>query len=133
MQRSLYFSRLGNRVYTITIPKSGRCCLVGMTSIQASRRLNAHIANTPAYRSSLDEAYAKFSPEEVGEIEVTAVDFQEEAFYRMMKLNNFALLVCEDFVASDEEIAFDGSLIEPEYPPDDEHRMYFDRLLRLPE
>jgi hypothetical protein len=132
MQRSLYFSRLGNKVYTITIPKSGRCCLVGMTNPEASHRLNVHISSTPAYRNAAEDAYALFSSREVSEIEVASVDFQEEAFYRMMKLNNFALLVCDDFVASDEEIAFDGSLVDPEYPPDDEHRMYFERLLNLP-
>ena len=126
--------RMGKKVYNITIPKTGRSCLVGMTSREGAHKLREHVANnTPSFTLASQEAFAMFSALEMATMEIEEVDFQETAFYKMMKLNNFALLVCEDFVAEDEEIAFDGNLVDVEYPPDDEHRMFFDRLLNLPD
>jgi hypothetical protein len=118
--------RRGKALYNITIPTTGRSCLVGMTTKESAKRLQKHVVdmNTPA-----QEAYMMFNDSET---DVTSIDFDDIAFYKMMKLNNFALLVCNDFVASDDEIAFDGDLVDVEYEPDDEHRLYFDRLLDLP-
>jgi hypothetical protein len=98
-----------------------------MTSLEGAQKFREYVSDkTPPDQL----AFSLFSGFEV---EITEVDFQETAFYKMMKLNNFALLVCDDFIAGGDEIAFDGSLVDVEYPPDDEHRMFFDRLLNLPE
>lgn len=122
MQHQLYMLRMGKKVYNITLPKSGRSCLVGMTSRGGAHKLRDYVATIAS-----QEAYA------MSMMEIEEVDFQDTAFYKFMKLNNFALLVCQDFVAGGEEIAFEGDLVDVEYPPDDEHRFYFDRLLNLPD
>jgi hypothetical protein len=118
--------RRGKTLYNITIPKTGRSCLVGMTTKESAKRLRTHVVSltTPA-----QEAHMMFNDSET---DITSMDFNDTAFYEMMKLNNFALLVCNDFVASDDEIVFDGDLVDAEYEPDDDHRLYFDRLLDFP-
>lgn len=121
MQHELFMLRMGKKLYNITIPKTGRSCLVGMTSREGAHKLREHVSTLAS-----QEAFA------MSMMEIEVVDFQDTAFYRMMKLNNFALLVCDDFVAGGNEIAFDGNLVDVEYPPDDEHRFYFDHLLNIP-
>ena len=134
MQHQLYMLRMGKKVYNITLPKTGRSCLVGMTSREGAHNLREYVSkNTPSFTISSQEAYAMFNGLEMAMMEIEEVDFQDTTFYKFMKLNNFALLVCQGFVAEGEEIAFDGELVDVEYPPDDEHRFYFDRLLNLPD
>jgi len=131
MQRSLYFPRLGNKLYTLTVPKTGRSCIVGMKNPETTRRFNEHVVNTGFYRTAAEKAFDLFSDDSVS-LDVAVIDFHDDAFYRMLKLNNYSLLICDDFHIFDTEISFDGSLIEKEHDPDDEHRMYFDRLLNIP-
>lgn len=132
MQRSLYFPRLGNKLYTITVPKTGRSCIVGMKSPETTRRFNEYVSNTNSYKTAAEEAYDLFSASSINSLDVAVIDFHEDAFYRMLKLNNYSLLVCDDFHVLNTELSFDGSLIDKEYEPDDEHRMYFERLLNMP-
>ena len=112
----LFMVSMGKRLYNITLPNTGRSCLVGMTSHKGANKLRAYVAgNRPIH------------------VEISSVDFQEPEFYKTMKLNNFALMVCDDVDMNGSKIEFEGSLIDVDYPPDDEHRFFFDHLLNIPD
>ena len=133
MGHQLYMIRFNKQLYNVTVPSTGRSCLVGMTCPHKANKLRTHVATrTPKFTIDSLRFVDSFEQGEYDTMEIIEIDYQDTAFYKMMKLNNFALLICNDFVASDTEIAFDGELVDVEYPPDDEHRFYFDRLLELP-
>lgn len=132
MSHQLYMLRLNQRLYNVTVPTTGRSCLVGMTCPHKANKLKNHVAtSTPKFTLDSLRFVDSFEQEEYDAMEIVEIDYQDTAFYKMMKLNNFAILICNDFVASDTEIVFDGDLVDVEYEPDDEHRFYFDHLLNL--
>lgn len=121
MANKLYLVGLGSKIYT-THMNPYRTCVVGMTSRMAAYNLAKHIETTPIYIASRE--FDKIPL-------VKEIDYMDDKFYKMLKLNNFALLIADEFVASDTEIVLNGNVIDVEYQIDDEHRMYFERLLGL--
>lgn len=115
----LFMAHLGRRVFSICIPGTNRNCLIGMTTQKVARKLCNHLSSTEQFIAAREDTHS---------IGIEEVDFEDANIYKTLKLNNLALLVTEDFVASESEIAFDGSLIDIEYALDDDHREYFERL-----
>ena len=133
MGHQLYMLSLNKQLYNVTVPATGRSCLVGMTCPHKAHKLKTHVATSTPKSTLMSLRFVEsFEQREYDAMEIIEIDYQDTAFYRMLKLNNFALLVCNDFVASDTEIAFDGDLVDVEYPPDDDHREWFDHLMELP-
>lgn len=129
MADKLYLVGYGSRLYATHIPHGrkdlpSRSCIIGMTSRKAAYKLSLHIKNTETVHEITD--HEMFLPL------IREVDYMDGSFYKMLKLNNFALLVAETFVIDEDgnEIAFGGNLIDVEYEIDDEYRVYFDHLLK---
>jgi hypothetical protein len=117
MNQFLYFSTIGSKIYSLNLTgknNAGRTCLVAMTTRRGAESLGKKVIESATKRPI-----------------VKKVDFgANDDFYKMMRLNNFCLLVAESFICNDEEILFDGNLVEVEYVPSDEHRVYFEKLYK---
>ena len=115
MATKLYILGLGPKIYAAHT--SSRSYIVGMTSRMAAYNLGKFVQTKHTYADELPL--------------IREIDYMDDEFYRMLKLNNFAVVVADDFMTGDNEIVFDGNVIDIEYQIDDDHRMYFERLLSI--
>jgi hypothetical protein len=68
--------------------------------------------------------------DDLDDLEIKEIQLHDEAFYKMLHLNNFAILIADDVHFIDSKIGINGDMIDIDYDISDENRHYLDTLLK---
>jgi hypothetical protein len=71
-----------------------------------------------------------FRNDDVDDIKVTAINVRDEGFYKMLHLNNFALMLADTIRKKEDFFEIDGEIIDYEYDIDNEHNKYMEYIYK---
>jgi hypothetical protein len=118
---SIYTITTNNRIFSTNVTKHKsdvyRTCVVSVTDRDVARSLKQCVYN------NIEQC----------DIHIDEINYMDETFYKMLRLNNFALLIATDFVHNQymSRLEFEGDYIDIEYDPSDDHREYFEKILSI--
>lgn len=104
-----------------------RTCVVAAKEYMVAQTITDGIKAGKA-KHGMESVYKN---DDLDDLDIREVHVQDEAFYKMLRLNNFALLFADDVHIGDSSFGIQGEIIEGEYDiVDSEHRTYLDHLLK---
>jgi hypothetical protein len=123
---NLYFVLIGNKLFSTTINPSvngeSRTCLIGLTNYRHATKLRNHIihSQTPLQNVNYHDI-----------ITLEKLDYTSTYFKKMVKVNNFALMLAHDFFINDAtgDYEFKGSTLVPDYTVDSQMIQHLNHLL----
>ena len=103
---SLYFITLNNKVFNTRI--NSRTCLIGLPDRTIAKRV----------KKKLD----------LENIEISEIDYMKDEFYEMLKLNQFTLMIANEVKFNNDNVEFDGDVIESPNVSREELALHFGKL-----
>lgn len=118
---SLYFISVGNKLFSTHLAKNKSTCLIALTNKHAATRLKNHIVKAQRPLDGVD--YNDY-------VSVETLDQNSREFQKMMKVNNFSLLLANDFHIDSitNEYEFRGDAIFYDHPIDFHTVQHLDAL-----
>ena len=100
------------------------CVVAGRTKLAAQAIVSS------IYHTKKENELSIFRNDEINEITMSPVDIKDKDFYKMLHLNNFALMLVDNVHKKEEFFEVRGDIIEYEYDIGDEHAEYIDYIYK---
>ena len=88
------------------------------------------IINDMKHGKRADINMSIYRNDDLDELEIKEIQLHDDAFYKMLQLNNFAILIADNVHFNDSKIGINGDMIDIEYDISEENRHYLDTLLK---
>jgi len=102
-----------------------RTCLVAARTRMAAQGIVSSIRH-----SKHSNEMSIFRNDDVDDIKVAAINVRDEGFYKMLHLNNFALMLADTIRIKEDFFEINGDIIDYEYDIDNEHSRYMDYIYK---
>jgi hypothetical protein len=102
-----------------------RTCVVATKTKLAAQTIVSSI-----YHTKKSNELSIFKNDEINEITMSAINIKDEEFYKMLHLNNFALMLVDTVHKKEDFFEVGGDIIEYEHAIGDEHAEYIDNIYK---